>query len=223
MGRALYPMLADLAGRLVIVAGGGAVAERKVRRLLEAGASVTVVSPAATRAIERWAARDRLRLLRRPVRAGDLRGALLVFAATDDAAVNRRVALAAVRRGALVNVADDPAACSVLVPSVLRRGDLTIAVSTGGGSPALAKRLRERLEATIGPEYQAFLAALKELRAAARRAIPDSRDRQALFRRAMASPLYAEAARGDRRAVRARIAALVEEAAAGRSGASGIA
>ena len=213
----LYPMMVELAGRRCVVVGGGAVAERKVRRLLEFRAAVTVVSPAATAPLERLAWAGRLEFLRRPVRIADLRGAFLVVAATDNPEVNRRVVRAATRRGALVNVADDPAACTFQVPSIIRRGDLTIAISTGGGSPALAKRLRERLEATIGPEYEAYLAALRQLRARAREAVPDSRTRQALFRKAVASPLYDEAARGDRAAVRARIDALVAEAAQARS------
>lgn len=215
--RAGYPMMVDLTGRRCVVVGGGAVAERKVRRLLDSGAAVTLVSPAATAPLRRLAAAGRLELLRRPVRVADLDGAFLVFAATDDTDVNSRVVEAATRRGALVNVADDPAACTFQVPSVVRRGDLTLAISTGGGSPAMAKRLRERLEGLIGPEYEAFLGALRTLRSRARRAIPDSRVRQAVFRKAVASPLYEEAARGDRGAVRARIEALVKEAGAARS------
>jgi precorrin-2 dehydrogenase/sirohydrochlorin ferrochelatase len=209
-------MMVDLAGRRAVVVGGGAVAERKVRGLLACRAAVTVVSPAATAPLERFAAAGRLEIVRRAVRMSDLRGAFLVLAATDSAEVNRRVAAAAMRRGALVNVADDPAACTFQVPAAVRRGDLTIAVSTGGGSPALAKQLRQRLEKVIGPEYEALVDALRALRSAARRAVPDTRARQALFRQALASPLCDEAARGDRRAVRARIAALVAQARAGR-------
>jgi precorrin-2 dehydrogenase/sirohydrochlorin ferrochelatase len=210
-------MMVDLAGRRAVVVGGGAVAERKVRRLLECRADVTVVSPTATAPLRRLAAAGRLDLVRREVRTSDLRGAFLVLAATDRAEVNRRVAQAATRRGALVNVADDPAACTFQAPAVARRGDLTIAISTGGGSPALAKRIRERLETVIGPEYEAFLDALRALRERIRRAVPDSAARQALLRRAVASPLYEEAARGDRRAVQARIDALVAEAQAPRT------
>jgi len=212
-------MMVDLADRRCVVVGGGAVALRKVRRLLEARAAVTVVAPAATDPLRRLAARGRLVLQTRPVRAADLGGAFLVFAATDDPAVNRRVAETAIRRGALVNVADDPAACSFHVPAVLRRGELTVAVSTGGGSPALARRLRERLGAILGPEYDAFLTALRELRRRARRAISDPQARQELYRRAVASPLYEEAARGDRPAVRARIAGLIAGARPARSAA----
>lgn len=211
MGRS-YPMMVELADRRCVVVGGGPVAARKVRRLLEARAAVTVVSPAATGPLRRLAASGRLQLHARPVRAADLRGAFVVFAATDDPAVNRRVAAAAARRGALVNVADDPAACTFQVPAVIRRGKLTIAISTGGGSPALAKRLRQRLAEIVGPEYDAGLAALRELRRRAQRRLPDTRARQALFRRAVDSDLLDLAARGDRKGVAARIAALLREA-----------
>ncbi|MGH7536413.1 MAG: precorrin-2 dehydrogenase/sirohydrochlorin ferrochelatase family protein, partial [Gemmatimonadales bacterium] len=123
--------------------------------------------------------------------------------------VNREVAERARRAGGLVNVADDPGACSFLVPAVVRRGDLTVAISTGGCSPALAKKLRPRLEQTIGPEYETFVAALRLLRERARQAIADPEERQAVYRRAVESDLFAEAARGDSTAVAARIDALV--------------
>jgi precorrin-2 dehydrogenase / sirohydrochlorin ferrochelatase len=119
--------------------------------------------------------------------------------------------------GGLVNVADAPEASNFLVPSVVRRGDLTIAISTAGGSPALAKRLRQRLEAIIGPEYEAFLGALRQLRAQARQAIPDPAERQALYRRAVDSDLFEHAARGDRAAVAACIAELLQRTVGARA------
>jgi precorrin-2 dehydrogenase/sirohydrochlorin ferrochelatase len=180
--RKFYPMMVDLTGKRCLVVGGGAVAERKVALLVECGAEVEVVSPKATARLAALASSGRIRLRRRPVRAADLPGAFL-------------------------NVADDPAACSFLVPSVIRRGDLTVAISTGGGSPALAKKLRQRLELTVGPEYEAFVAALRLLRERARRAIADPEDRQAIYRRAVESDLFEAAAGGDS----ARVAALIEE------------
>ena len=99
------------------------------------------------------------------------------------------------------------------MPSAVRRGDLTIAISTGGGSPALAKRLRQRIEATIGPEYEAFLAALRELRALTREAVLDPAERRVIYRRALDSELFDHAARGDRAAVKAHIAELLRRAA----------
>jgi precorrin-2 dehydrogenase/sirohydrochlorin ferrochelatase len=207
--RKFYPMMVDLTGKRCLVVGGGAVAERKVALLVECGAEVDVVSPKATARLTALASSGRIRLRRRPVRAADLPGAFLVVVATDDPRVNREVAERARRAGGLVNVADDPAACSFLVPSVIRRGDLTVAISTGGGSPALARKLRQRLEQTVGPEYEAFVAALRLLRERARRAIADPEDRQAIYRRAVESDLFEAAARGDSAAVAARIEELV--------------
>jgi precorrin-2 dehydrogenase/sirohydrochlorin ferrochelatase len=207
--RKFYPMMVDLAGKRCLVVGGGAVAERKVTLLVECGAGVEVVSPKATSRLTALASSGRIRLRRRPVRPSDLAGAFLVVVATDDPRVNREVAGRVKNAGGLVNVADDPAACSFLVPAVIRRGDLTVAISTGGGSPALAKKLRQRLEQTIGPEYEAFVAALRLLRERARRAIADPEARQAIHRRAVESDLFEEAARGDSAAVAARIEGLV--------------
>jgi len=210
--RKFYPMMVDVAGKRCLVVGGGTVAERKVLSLVECGAEVEVVSPTTTARLAALATGGRLRLRRRPVRPTDLRGAFLVVVATDDAQVNREVAETVRCAGGLVNVADDPDACTFLVPSVVRRGDLTIAISTGGGSPALAKKLRQRLEQTIGPEYEAFLGALRTLRERARRAIADPEERQAIYRRAVDSDLFEQVARGDRAAVAARIEDLLQGA-----------
>lgn len=207
--RKFYPMMVDLTGKRCLVVGGGAVAERKVVSLVECGAKVGVVSPKATARLTALASSGRIRLRRRPVRAADLTGAFLVVVATDDPRVNREVAERVRKAGGLVNVADDPAACSFLVPSVIRRGDLTVAISTGGGSPALARKLRQRLEQTVGPEYEAFVAALRLLRERARRAIADPEDRRAIYRRAVESDLFEAAARGDSARVAARIEELV--------------
>jgi len=207
-----YPMMADLTGKRCLVVGGGRVAERKVALLLDCGAAVEVVSPATTPKLAALASTGAIRLATRAVRSDDLPGAFVVFAATDDPEVNRAVAAEAREAGGLVNVVDAPEACSFLVPSVIRRGDLTIAISTAGGSPALAKRLRQRLEATVGPEYEAFLAALRELRAQARRVIGDPAERQTIYRQALDSDLFDHAARGDREAVKACIADLLRRA-----------
>ena len=204
-----YPMMVDLSGRRCLVVGGGRVAERKIALLLDCGAAVEVVSPVTTPKLTALASAGTIRLARRAVRPDDLTGAFLIFVATDDPAVNQTVAVLAREAGSLVNVADAPDACTFQVPSAVRRGDLTIAISRGGGSPALAKRLRQRIEATIGPEYEAFLAALRELRALAREAVLDPAERRAIYRRALDSNLFDHAARGDRAAVKACIADLL--------------
>lgn len=216
--RKFYPMLVDLEARRCLVVGGGRVAERKVGLLLECGAEVELVSPKATARLAALAGAGRIRWRRRAARPSDVRGAFLVVAATDDAAANRHVAERARKAGSLVNVVDDPEACTFLVPSVIRRGELTIAISTGGGSPALAKRLRERLEAIVGPEYEGYVAALRTLRLQAHAAIADPAERQALYRRAVESDLLEHVARGDREAVAACIRDLVRAAAGEKSG-----
>lgn len=207
-------MLVDLVGKRCVVIGGGPVAERKVSRLLQYGAEVCVVSPEATSALAGLAEGGRIALQVRPARPSDLAGAFLVFAATNDPGLNRVLADTARRQGILVNVADDPAGSSFHVPARVQRGDLTVTISTAGGSPALAKKLRQRIEAIIGPEYEAFLAALRTLRAQTQERIADPATRQALYRQAVESDLFEEAAAGRADVVAARIEALVQAAAA---------
>ncbi len=153
-----YPAFLDLRGKRCIVVGGGRVALRKVEGLLEAGAAVTVIAP------EQVALPAEVCVLRRIYQRGDLAGARLVLAATNDASVNAEVAREAEERGILLNVVDDPAHCSFIVPALLRRGALCLAISTGGASPTLARRLREQLEEQFGPEYAALLELLHTLR-----------------------------------------------------------
>ena len=141
-----YPLFLDLTNQPVVVVGAGKVATRKVRTLLTAGATVTVIAPVVTAALRRLKA---VRWLRRPYQAGDLRGARLVVAATDDLAVNRKVCAEAQRRRQLVNCAAPPDAGNFIVPAIVRHGAFTIAISTGGASPAAAKALRQKLERSL--------------------------------------------------------------------------
>lgn len=147
-----YPLFLDLRGQPVVVVGGGAVATRKVRALARAGAKVTVISPKLSGALRR---RRSLRWVARPYRPGDLQGAVLVVAATDDWEVNRAVCREAKRRGLLVNCAAPPEAGNFIVPAVARRAGVTVAFSTGGLSPARAKQLRQALEAWLRRRYPA--------------------------------------------------------------------
>jgi len=140
-----YPIFLDLADKPVLVAGAGKVALRKTRGLVEAGARVTVVAPRAEPEFERL----RVNLRRRVFRASDLRGAVLVYAATDDRRVNHAIALAAKKRGIPVNVADARDECDFIVPSRITRGNLQVAVSTGGESPRLAAALRRKIEENL--------------------------------------------------------------------------
>jgi precorrin-2 dehydrogenase/sirohydrochlorin ferrochelatase len=157
----------------VVVIGGGEIAERKIEGLLEAGARVTVVSPDVTRRIEAWAAAGAVALERRRYETGDLSDSALAYAATDDEAANRAVGEEAEAKGIWLNVVDRPERCGFFAPAVVRRGDLSIAISTNGASPALARRLREKLEQQLGPEYAR---ALKTLRAERRRLLREEPD-----------------------------------------------
>ena len=148
-----YPVNLVLDGRRCLVVGGGKIALRKVEGLLACGGRVTVVAPlvdAGLRALD-------VTIEERPWRPDDLDGMWLAIAATDDPAANGAVYAEGQRRGVWVNGADDPANCSFTLPSVVRRGDLQVTVSTGGRSPALASWLRRRIESEIGPEYEVLL------------------------------------------------------------------
>jgi siroheme synthase-like protein len=174
-----YPIcLVGLERRESVVVGGGNVAARKVKELLEAGARVTVISPALNPDLSALAENGRVAVIARPYRSGDLCNTYLAIAATDDPDVNREVWLEAEQCGCLVNVVDDPAHCHFIAPAILRRGDVTVTVSSGGTSPALARRLRERLETVIGPEYGELAALLAELRPELRSRYEEDRDRQ---------------------------------------------
>ena len=147
-----FPLCLDVEGHRCLVVGGGPIGERKARSLLECGARVVVVSPELTPALSALAAEARIAHRPRPFRPSDVRGCRLVIAATGQPAIDRAVAEAARRHRVLVNAVDRPAWCDVILPSVLRRGALQIAVSTGGRSPALAREIRRRLEPMFGKE-----------------------------------------------------------------------
>ena len=146
-----YPLLLELEGRRVVVVGGGVVGERKVEGLLAVGAAVSVVSLEVTPGLRAHAEAGRIALRERPYREGDLDGAALVFTALDDPRATAVVAADALRCGIWLNAADDPRSCSFILPAVVRRGPLTIAVASGGATPALTRALREYLEEALGP------------------------------------------------------------------------
>ena len=184
----LFPMFLKLARRRCLVVGAGKIAEGKIASLLDAGARVRVVAPQATAAIAAWARNRRILWSQRVFEPADLDRAFLVIAATPSVRVHRAVFREARRRGVLCNAVDEPARCDFYYPAVVRRGDLQIAVSTGGRSPALAQRLRRELEAQFGPEYEAWLDHLGRSRATlfARSMNPEAR-RRLLHRQATES------------------------------------
>jgi siroheme synthase-like protein len=159
-----FPVALELAGRRCVVVGDDETAEARVDALLHAGARVTVVGDEPGPVLRELEAAGRVRLRRRPYRRGDLRGAFLAVAATGDASLNARIFAEAERRRVLLNAVDDVGHCHFAVPSILRRGDLIVAVSTGGKCPGLARRLREALAREVGPEYGVLVDLLGDVR-----------------------------------------------------------
>ncbi len=159
-----YPVNLILAGRRCLVVGGGNVAERKVFTLLESGAAVTVISPELSPNLAVWASNGKLLHCPKSFEKGDATGYMLVMCATDSPAANEQAAAEAKQAGALVNVADTPALCDFTLPARLQRGSLSIAVSTGGRSPALARELRNELAEKYGLEYGDYLELAGRLR-----------------------------------------------------------
>ncbi|HEY3315635.1 MAG TPA: bifunctional precorrin-2 dehydrogenase/sirohydrochlorin ferrochelatase [Bacillota bacterium] len=208
---AYYPISLNLTGRPCLVVGGGSVAARKTASLLEAGAKVTVVAPDIGPPLDEMAAAGLVVLRRRPFDRSDLEGCDLVVAATDDPAVNQTVSTEARGRRVLVNVVDDPERSDYIVPAVVRRGALCLAVTTDGYSPALAKRIRDRLASEFGPEYGQFLDWLGETREKIKREEPDETRRKALFEALVDSNVLAKLRDGRAKAARDEFDRLLRE------------
>jgi precorrin-2 dehydrogenase/sirohydrochlorin ferrochelatase len=188
-----YPIALDLSGRRAVVVGGGEVALRKARALADAGAHVRVVAPTL---VAGFTEDRRFECVAARYERHHLEGALVAVAATDDEAVNRRVAEDARAAGVLVNVVDRPELCDFIVPAQVRRGDLLIAISTSGAAPSLARRLRERLEKEFGPEYETYLTVLGEVREDLKKRNIPADLRRRIFERLASDDLLAAARQG---------------------------
>jgi precorrin-2 dehydrogenase / sirohydrochlorin ferrochelatase len=197
-----YPINVDLRGKRCLVVGGGDVAERKVGSLLACGASVLVVSPEVTDGLRQLAGDGKIDLKVRSFDAEDMASVFLVVASTDDAGVNSDVSRLARQGGKLVNVVDDPALCNFIVPATVTRGDLQISVSTGGSSPALAKRIRKDLESRYGAEYGVFVHLLGEIRETVKGKYATQSEREVVFNRIIDSDILEMIASGDQEAAR---------------------
>ncbi|SFR10191.1 precorrin-2 dehydrogenase/sirohydrochlorin ferrochelatase family protein [Desulfoscipio geothermicus] len=160
-----YPVFLNLQGKKCLVVGGGRVAERKVRALVRCGAHVYVVSPVLTAGLQEMLDHGQIIYRRGFYQTADLDGVFLVISATDNEEVNNVVAVDCAGRNILVNVVDDPPRCNFFVPSVVHRGALQLAISTGGKSPHLAKTLRQSLEKEFGPQFAEFVDFLGNVRA----------------------------------------------------------
>ena len=179
-----FPAMLELAGRTVVVIGADAVRERRVRQLLDSGATdVVVVVDGDLEVAEE--PDERVRVHRRPWRPSDLDGAFLCLAASRDASERGALAAAARERAVLVNVNDDIPACDFAMPSIVRRGDLLLAIGTGGASPALSRTLREELGDRFGPEWEEILRVLRDVREETIGALPDFSDRARRWREAL--------------------------------------
>jgi len=206
-----FPVCLDVAGRKCVVIGGGRVAERKVGQLLECGAVVRVISPELTPRLRGMAEQGVIGWEARPYARGDLAGAFLVIAATDDEAVQEEVHGEAVERNLLLNVADVPKWCNFILPATLRRGDFMVSVSTAGKSPALASKVRKELETVFGEEYGVVVELLGHVRAMVLERGGDPTENKELFTRLTAPDLAGWIRGGDWEGLRRHLAALLGE------------
>lgn len=204
-----YPVYIEMGDQPCIVIGGGKIAEGKVDGLLAVKANVTIISPTLTLHLHELADQYHVTYIPRTYQSGDLTGAFLVICATDQQEINHQVWQEATANHQLVNVVDDTPRCNFIAPSILRKGDLTIAISTSGKAPALAVRLKERLQRELGPEYERFLALAGELREPLVHHIPDFETRKALWYELVDSEILDALADGDEAKARKIISRVV--------------
>ena len=202
-----YPAFIDLKGKQCIVVGGGKVAERKVAALLRSGAKVTVISPSVTGVLANYSESKLIKHLKRKYRKGDLEDAFIVIAAASDWRVNRKVSLDA---PCLLNVVDAPGLANFIVPSVIKRGPLALAVSTSGYSPALAKSIGKELELLYGKEFGLFADFLGKQRKEALIDIADSGTRERLMKQIAAPEMLVTLREEGFKATRDRILKIIK-------------
>jgi len=180
-----YPVNLKIENKRCVVVGGGKVAERKIKSLLEKSALLTVISPKITSLIEKLWRETKISYLPVAYTSSLLKDAFLVIAATDDRTINSRVAENANQLGILVNVVDSPAESSFILPAILSRGDLTIAVSTAGKSPALARKIKEDLALIYCEEYGDLIEMIARARERIKGKCPDFEERKKIWKRVM--------------------------------------
>ena len=215
---AYYPMFADLNGRRCVVIGGGLIAQRKVTTLLSYGAQIAVISPTVTKRLAAYARARKIRHAARRFRPADLRGAWLVYASTSDERINQLVYRTATAKRIFTNVVDQKPLCSFIAPAIFRRGLLTIAVSTSGASPSLAKKVRSDLARAIGADYVPMLRLLTSLRGIAKRKLPGYRDRKIYFDRLVRGRVFDLVRAGKPRAAKQAARALLDRYALAKNG-----
>lgn len=187
-----YPVFLDLKNKPCLVVGGGQVALRKVERLINAEAEVTVVSPQTVSKLQELAEAKKIKLCQRPFQFSDLNNVFLCIVATTDTNLNKRIANTAKEKKVLVNVVDNPAESSFIVPAVVQRQPLTIAVSTNGRFPGLAKKLRQELEKQFSAKYQEYVQILAEARKHILRRPVEHEEKARQIKKLLALPLLEE-------------------------------
>ncbi|HEX7419808.1 MAG TPA: bifunctional precorrin-2 dehydrogenase/sirohydrochlorin ferrochelatase [Thermoanaerobaculia bacterium] len=207
-----YPIYIDIEDRAVVIVGGGTVCARKAETMMRYGARVTIISPEITDEIAAWEREGALAVRRKMYAEADVEGASIVIASTDDQCVNARVARDCRRRRIPVNVVDVTHLCEFIVPAIIEKGSIQIAVSTGGKSPVIARTLKEDLNRLIGPEYDEVNQVLGSLRDGAKKVLPTDADRKRFFDGIVAQGILELLREGRRRDAYVTIARACEEA-----------
>jgi precorrin-2 dehydrogenase / sirohydrochlorin ferrochelatase len=179
--RTYYPLFLDIAGKLCVVLGGGKIAERKVSTLIKFKAKVKLISPKITKNLSKRAESAKIEFVEREYREGDLEGAVLAFAATDQKEVNLRIKREADARALPINVVNDPRSCEFLVPSIVQKGPITIAISTSGSLPLLSKKLRQEIDNYLTEDYIKYADMIGKFRKTLKETVKDGRRRKEIM------------------------------------------
>jgi len=206
-----YPVFLDISGKPCAVVGGGEVACRKVQRLLQCGARVTVIADALSPELEALKARGEIAHIDGQYAAEHIASAFIAIGATDNRHVNEQIFRDAHTGHILVNIVDEPERCDFILPSIVERGDLAVAVSTGGKSPALAKRLRRELEQMFGTEYEIYLNIMGQIRETVLARGKSSDENRQIFEWLVQSDLLDLIRKKDWNAVRGLIREILQE------------
>lgn len=205
-----YPVFLDLKNKKSVVIGGGSVAERKVVTLLSCKADVSVISPDITPRLRELAKKKKLTYIKKRYEDKDIKNAFLVVAATNNRDANKAVFAAAKKYKCLLNIVDKPDESNFIVPSLISRGDLTIAVSTGGKSPALAKQIRKELQQRYGKEYEIFIKAMGKAREQVLKNVPSEKARRQIFTKLAKSNIINLLKKGNRKGFNMEIESILK-------------
>lgn len=193
-----YPIFLTLSDKRVVVIGAGNVAQRKIKTLVEYGGQVVVISPQVTPAVQELADKGEIELHQRPYRKGDLAGAFMVVCATDNAQVNQQVYEEAEPTGVLLNMVDYPPYCNFIVPSIVKRGPLQIAISTGGAAPVVARTIRKELEGHYDEAWGEYVELLGRIRVLIKERVPGGElARKPIFEAIAGSNLFERLEQGE--------------------------